>query len=145
MGGWLALLLLKALGAEASPHRRLVLIAPAVDMTEALIWETFTEAAREAVLKEGVWLRPSAYGAEPYPITRALIEDGRRHLMLGAPVAVDCPVRILQGDQDIDVPPAHAMAGIRVSIRQRRGRSPSSKAATTACRARKTSRSSRQR
>src|SRR5262249_50378538 len=109
MGGWLALLLYKALGAEARRIAGLVLIAPAADMTEALMWDSFGESAREALLQEGMWLRPSAYSAEPYPITRALIEDGRRHLLLGAPVTVECPVRILQGDNDPDVPPAHAM------------------------------------
>jgi len=58
---------------------------------------------------EGVWLRPSEYG-DPYPITRALIEDGRKHLLLGGSIEVGCPVRILQGAQDPDVPWRHAFA-----------------------------------
>jgi pimeloyl-ACP methyl ester carboxylesterase len=109
MGGWLALLMLKALGPEAARLRGLVLIAPAVDMTEALMWGTFVPTAREAIEREGMWLKPSAYSAEPYPITRGLIEDGRRHLLLGETLSVSCPVRILEGERDVDVPPAHAM------------------------------------
>ena len=65
-------------------------------------------SAREIETK-GVWLRPSDYG-EPYPITRALIEDGRNHLLLGGAIEVGCPVRILQGAQDPDVPWRHAFA-----------------------------------
>ena len=56
-----------------------------------------------------MWLRPSQYG-EPYPITRALIEEGRNHLLLGSAIEVGCPVRILQGAQDPDVPWQHAFA-----------------------------------
>jgi pimeloyl-ACP methyl ester carboxylesterase len=57
---------------------------------------------------EGRWMRPSPYGA--YPITRALIEDGRRWRILGEPVAIEAPVRILQGARDPDVPWRHALA-----------------------------------
>jgi len=58
---------------------------------------------------EGRWLRPSQYSEEPYAITRALIEDGRKHLVLGGLIETGCPVRILQGVQDPDVPWQHAM------------------------------------
>jgi pimeloyl-ACP methyl ester carboxylesterase len=108
MGGWLAMLMTKALGEDANRMAGLVLIAPAGDMTERLMWDEFDPSAREAILREGMWLRPSAYG-DPYPITRRLIEDGRKHLILHSQLAVACPVRILQGDVDPDVPPAHAM------------------------------------
>jgi pimeloyl-ACP methyl ester carboxylesterase len=63
---------------------------------------------RQEILTAGVWRRPSLYG-EPYAITRRLIEDGRKHLLLGEGVEVSCPVRILQGDSDPDVPAAHAV------------------------------------
>jgi pimeloyl-ACP methyl ester carboxylesterase len=109
MGGWLAALLLRALPpAHTARVKGLVLIAPAHDFTETLMWNTFSRKARAAILSDGVWLRPSPHGS-PYPITRALIEDGRKHLLLGAPFAAPCPVRILQGDADDTVPWTHAM------------------------------------
>ncbi|PZF76640.1 alpha/beta hydrolase [Aestuariivirga litoralis] len=112
MGGWLALLLYRLLQlkapAAAQAIKGLVLLAPAADMTEDLMWDEFPEAVRTELNDKGVWLRPSAYG-EPYAITRRLIEDGRRHLMLNQGLDVACPVRILQGDADPDVPAAHAV------------------------------------
>jgi len=60
-------------------------------------------------VEQGEWLRPSAYDSHPYPITRGLIDDGRKHLLLGAPIALACPVRIVQGMQDPDVPWQHAL------------------------------------
>ena len=107
MGGWLAALLLRALGAEAARVQGLILVAPAHDFTGALMWDEFPPGVRTEIMATGQWLRPSAYGA-PYPITRALIEDGRHHLLLGRPFPVSCPVRILQGDADPDVPWTHA-------------------------------------
>ncbi|QDL99925.1 alpha/beta hydrolase [Rhodopseudomonas palustris] len=111
MGGWMALLLARALrrrGGEAAANLAgLVLIAPAPDFTEALMWKGFSPEIRAEIETRGVWLRPSEYG-EPYPITRALIEDGRNHLVLGGMIEVGCPVRILQGKQDEDVPWRHA-------------------------------------
>jgi len=109
MGGWLALLLARHLAATASRRLAgLVLIAPAADMTEDLMWNLWSEEIRGEIMEKGALERPSAYGDEPYLITRALIEDGRRHLVLPAGLTVSCPVSILQGDADPDVPPAHA-------------------------------------
>jgi pimeloyl-ACP methyl ester carboxylesterase len=112
MGGWMALLLAREMARR--PARRaslagLVLIAPAPDFTEELMWKGISPEARHQIETNGVWLRPSAYG-EPYPITRALIEEGRNHLLLGGSIDVGCPVRILQGAQDPDVPWQHAFA-----------------------------------
>ncbi len=110
MGGWIALLVARRL-AEAAHVTRLaglVLIAPAVDFTERLMWERFTPEIRQTIAAEGVWLRPSPYG-EPYPITRTLIEDGRHHLLLDSSIEAGCPIHILQGMQDADVPWQHAM------------------------------------
>ena len=111
MGGWIALLAARKL-AVAGPERQpsaLVLIAPAVDFTEELMWHAFPEDIRHEIMTNGQWMRPSAYSPEPYPITRALIEDGRKHLLFGMSVITRCPVHILQGMADPDVPYAHAL------------------------------------
>jgi pimeloyl-ACP methyl ester carboxylesterase len=111
MGGWIALLLLRALRKRTASGKAagLVLIAPAVDFTEVLMWQRFPAKVKKEIEEQGVWLRPSEYD-EPYPITRALIEDGRNHLLLGGMIETGCPVRILQGVQDPDVPWNHAVA-----------------------------------
>jgi pimeloyl-ACP methyl ester carboxylesterase len=106
MGGWIALLL-----ARARPERiaGLIGIAPAPDFTERLMWPAFTEAQRTEIMTRGVLHLPSQYG-EPTPVTRALVEDGRHHNLLDAPIPLSCPVRILQGMRDPDVPWRHALA-----------------------------------
>jgi pimeloyl-ACP methyl ester carboxylesterase len=112
MGGWLALLLVRALAQRAlapATLAGLVLIAPAVDFTEELMWKRFPPDVRRAVEETGGWARPSAYGDEPYLITRKLIEEGRNHLLLGGMIEPGCPVRILQGVKDPDVPWQHAV------------------------------------
>ena len=111
MGGWLALLAAKALGetGEAERLKGLILIAPAVDFTEALVWAQAPEEARRAIIDEGVWRRPSAYSSEPDCLTRDLIEDGRKHLMLGAMIRTRAPTVVLQGMRDEDVPYSHAL------------------------------------
>jgi pimeloyl-ACP methyl ester carboxylesterase len=106
MGGWIACLCALA---RRERVRGLVLIAPAADFTEALMWAQMDAAARAAVERDGVWMRPSLYD-EPYPITRALIEDGRRWTILPGPVGITAPVRVLQGGADPDVPWRHALA-----------------------------------
>lgn len=100
MGGWIALL-----AALARPDRvaALVGIAAAPDFTETLMWDAMGAAEREALLRDGVLRIPSAYG-DPTPVTRALIEDGRTRLLLGGPIPLRCPVRLLQGQRDEDVP-----------------------------------------
>jgi len=114
MGGWMALLLARAIAGRNAADATLaglVLIAPAPDFTEQLMWNGFSDEVREQIRSEGVWMRPSEYGdGAPYPITRALIEEGRNHLLLGSAINVGCPVRILQGAQDPDVPWQHAFA-----------------------------------
>ena len=112
MGGWMALLLAREIARRNINNASLaglVLIAPAPDFTEALMWKGFAPEVREEIMTRGVWHRPSQYG-DPYPITRALIEEGRNHLLLGSAIEVGCPVRILQGAQDPDVPWRHAFA-----------------------------------
>jgi pimeloyl-ACP methyl ester carboxylesterase len=112
MGGWLALLMVRALRQRrqtaAASVAGLVLIAPAVDFTEELMWKRFPPGIRRELEENGVWERPSEYAAEPYPVTRRLIEEGRNHLVLGGMIETGCPVRILQGVEDPDVPWQHA-------------------------------------
>jgi pimeloyl-ACP methyl ester carboxylesterase len=112
MGGWLALLLVRELRQRArgaGAVAGLVLIAPAVDFTEELMWKKFSPEVKRQIETEGSWQRPSQYSEAPYAITRGLIEEGRKHLLLGGLIETGCPVRILQGVQDPDVPWQHAV------------------------------------
>lgn len=113
MGGWISLLLASAhvakVGRAASRIRGLVLIAPATDFTEELMWAGFPPEVRRRIEEAGVFHAPSAYSEAPYPITRALIEDGRNHLLLGGDIDVGCPVTILQGTEDQSVSWRHAI------------------------------------
>ncbi len=107
MGGWIALLLAREL-----PHRvaGFVGIAAAPDFTERM-WEAeFSLAERTTLLEEGVFLRPSDYSDDPYPITLRLIEDGRQNLVMHGPLPLHMPVRLLQGSADTDVPPTVAIS-----------------------------------
>jgi pimeloyl-ACP methyl ester carboxylesterase len=118
MGGWIALLLAQALRKvkDAAPQNTsqntllagIVLIAPAVDFTEELMWKQFPDSIKREIEEKGAWMRPSQYSEAPYPITKGLIEEGRRHLMLGGMIETGCPVHILQGVKDPDVPWRHA-------------------------------------
>jgi pimeloyl-ACP methyl ester carboxylesterase len=74
-----------------------------------LMWQRFSPEIRRQIEDEGAWERPSRYGETPYPITRGLIEEGRHHLLLDGLIETGCPVRILQGVQDPDVPWQHAV------------------------------------
>ena len=113
MGGWLALLLTRELkrrkGDGKASVAGMVLIAPAVDFTEELMWKRFTPEIKRELEETGVWARPSQYSVEPYLVTRQLIEEGRKHLLLGGLIETGCPVRILQGVDDSDVPWQHAV------------------------------------
>jgi alpha-beta hydrolase superfamily lysophospholipase len=112
MGGYIALLLTRMLQRERSEDGErimaLLLIAPAWDMTEELMWKRFPEETREEIMRNGFFRQPSAY-AEPYMITRKLIEEGRQHLLGREPFDPGCPVVILQGLHDPDVPVSHTL------------------------------------
>ena len=114
MGGWMALLLAREIARNnikrpLAPLAGIVLIAPAPDFTEELMWKNMPPEIKAEIETNGVWHRPSDYG-DPYPITKTLIEEGRNHLLLGNAINTGCPVRILQGAQDPDVPWQHAFA-----------------------------------
>ncbi len=100
MGGWIGLNLALGLPDRVAGF---IGIAAAPDFTETLIWDPMPAPARAALLAAGVIHTPSEYG-EPLAITRALIEDGRQHLRLGAAIPLRCPIRLLQGQKDADVP-----------------------------------------
>lgn len=110
MGGWIALLLARALlGRGEARARGLVLIAPAADMTRELMLPSFSPQEHEALQNLGYVDQPSQYSETPYRINRALIEDGKQHLLFGGVIETGCPVVILQGGKDPDVPQAHAI------------------------------------
>lgn len=117
-GGYIALLLLKRLlkqsPADARRIAALVLIAPAWDLTEELMWNRFPEEARQEILTNGRYLKPSDYG-EPYVITRQFIEEGRSHTLKGQPFDPGRPVLVLQGLED-DVVPAKHVRGLKTLL-----------------------------
>jgi pimeloyl-ACP methyl ester carboxylesterase len=109
MGGWIALLLVRALRAKGIDRvHGLVLIAPATDMTE-LILNQMPKKYQKLLEKQGYVDTPSGHGPEPYRITKALTDDGKQHLLFGRAIATGCPVAILQGAKDKDVPREHTM------------------------------------
>ena len=114
MGGWLALLMVRALRARGqngpASVAGMVLIAPAVDFTEELMWKRFSPAIKqelEAERRVGAAVRNMRRSLISSPAQ--LIEEGRNHLMLGDMIETGCPVRILQGVEDPDVPWRHAV------------------------------------
>ncbi len=101
MGGWIMLL-----AALARPDRvaGLIGVAAAPDFTEDLIWARYDAAARAALIENGIRYEPSGYDETPCPITHRLIAEGRNHLLLRRPIPIRCPIRLLHGKQDADVP-----------------------------------------
>ncbi len=99
MGGWIALLAARKLGGRVGA---LVGIAAAPDFTERGMWDAMAPIERSVLERDGFLRVPSPYGADLI-ITRALIEDGRQHLLLDGPIPITCPVRLLQGKLDLDV------------------------------------------
>lgn len=115
MGGWIGLLLAmeEAKRAKTAGHksriRALVLIAPAPDFTQKLMWPKFSDEEKETILLEGQLIQPNPYDPEPTIITRKLIEDGKTHQILDDTIETKCAVRILQGVLDDAVPHTHAL------------------------------------
>jgi pimeloyl-ACP methyl ester carboxylesterase len=101
MGGWIALLLAVAMPARVAA---LVGIAAAPDFVDWGLWAGLTDAERDTLMRDGRIEQPSDYGDQPYVYTRALVEDGRACRVMDRPIAFPGPVRLLQGQQDPDVP-----------------------------------------
>jgi pimeloyl-ACP methyl ester carboxylesterase len=101
MGGWIMLL-----AALARPERihALMGIAAAPDFTEALLWPRLSEAQKHALKDTGAVTLASEYDPAGYTFRRELFEDGKRHLIMPRPIALDCPVRLLHGMRDEAVP-----------------------------------------
>ena len=105
MGGWIALLVALARKERVSGY---IGIAAAPDFTEDLMWATYSEAVRNEIVEQGIYMEPSDYG-DPLPVTRLLIEEGRNYLLLRGAIELDCPVRLIQGMRDADVPAETAL------------------------------------
>ncbi len=101
MGGWIMLRVALARPARVAG---LIGIAPAPDFTETLMWRKFSPEVRATLARDGVYYEPSDYDEQPTPITLRLIEDGRRHLVMDDKIPIRCPVRLIHGLADPDVP-----------------------------------------
>lgn len=106
MGAWMGLLCTMA---RPQKVKALMGIASAPDFTEALIWEKLSDAQKKELMDHGVYYAPSCYGEDPYPIMKSLIEEGRNHLLLHKPINITCPIRLIHGDKDADVPWQHSV------------------------------------
>ncbi len=109
MGGWIALRMAQELKKQGQSPAGIVLIAPAPDFTSELVEPSLTDAQKNDLIAKGYFEIPSDYSLNPYVYTRALIEDGRQNRVLKGIIETGCPVHILQGMQDADVPYAHAL------------------------------------
>ncbi|NJR14129.1 MAG: alpha/beta fold hydrolase [Phyllobacteriaceae bacterium] len=109
MGGWIALLLARRFQARGTAPVAMVLLAPAPDFTSELMEPHLTAAQKQALARDGFFTEPSAYSDQPNIYTRALFEDGAANSVLVGMVETHCPVTILQGMADPDVPYAHAL------------------------------------
>ncbi len=137
MGGWVALLLARALAQHGDTRLAgLVLIAPAWDMTEKLMWEEASPEQRATIEREGVFYAPSLYG-DPYPITRRLIEEGRNHLLAGASRSA----RPSASSRAYAIPTCRGVTrwSSSTSLLATTSSSPSSRTPSIACRSRTTS------
>lgn len=111
MGCWVALRLIAELRARGQGAKiaGLVLIAPAPDFTSDLIEPNLSDAERTSLTERGYFEEPTPYGPDPNIFTAQLIEDGRKNRVLTGIIETGCPVHILQGMQDPDVPYGHAL------------------------------------
>ncbi|MEN0088103.1 MAG: alpha/beta hydrolase [Pseudomonadota bacterium] len=111
MGGWIALRVAQELRKAGRGDRlhAMVLVAPAPDFATELMEPKFTDEQRELMATQGWFTEVTPYGPDPVLYTSKLIEDGRTQRVLDGELVVGCPVAILQGMEDPDVPWEHAM------------------------------------
>ncbi len=105
MGGWIGLLCALA---RRTRVRAFVGLAAAPDFTRELCWNRYSDAVKDTLRRDGVYYEPCDYGDDPYPMTMTLLEEGDDHLLLNKEIPLTCPVRLIQGQQDPDVPWATA-------------------------------------
>lgn len=115
MGGWIALLL-----AQARPERvrGLVLINPAADFTDRLMWPSLDDHVRQAILRDGR-AEIEEPGLGRYALTRRMFEEARDWRLLDGDLDLACPIHVLQGRRDDVVPWTH-----QVALLERLGRTP---------------------
>lgn len=111
MGGWIAIRMLQKLRKNGQADRvcGLLLLAPAPDFTSELHEPLLTDAQRHDLETKGFFEEETPYGPDPNVFTRALFEDGRKNRVLTGMIETGCPVHILQGMADPDVPYTHAL------------------------------------
>ncbi|MEO0327894.1 MAG: alpha/beta hydrolase [Pseudomonadota bacterium] len=111
MGGWIALRMVQELYKRNQKNRikALLLLAPAPDFTEELMWPSLSEEMKQTIIQIGYLEEPSEYSDEPNIFTKALFDDGKKNLVMTGQLETGCPVHIIQGMQDPDVPYTHAM------------------------------------
>ena len=109
MGGWIALRMVQELIKAGEKPAGLILLAPAPDFTQVLVEPALTEDQKNQLATKGYMEEPSEYSPQPYIYTKNLLEDGRINQVLNGIIETGCPVHILQGMEDPDVPYAHAL------------------------------------
>ncbi len=105
MGGWIGLLIALARKDRVTGF---VGLAAAPDFTKELCWDKYSDEIKATLEQDGVYYEPCDYGDDPYPMTLSLIKEGNDHLILDKPIDLNCPVRLIQGMKDPDVPPITA-------------------------------------
>ncbi len=105
MGGWIGLLCAIELKARVKGY---VGLAAAPDFTKELCWDQYSDEIKETLRRDGVYYEPCDYGDEPYAMTMTLLQEGDDHLIMDKAIDLDCPVRLVHGMKDTDVPPTTA-------------------------------------
>jgi len=105
MGGWIGLLCALK---RKDRVKAFVGLAAAPDFTKESCWDSYSDEIRATLERDGVYYEACDYGDDPYPMTLKLLKEGNDHLLLDKAIDLDCPVRLIQGMRDPDVPPVTA-------------------------------------